>query len=354
MISIIIPAYDCRDEIQGLLDDVGRSALLAEGDAEVIVVDDHSTDDTAAVCEAREGVRVIRQPQNAGPARARNVGAAHARGELLIFIDSDVRLLPGGDILSEMVRVLQERPPVDCVSTLSSPRPTRESAIAYANSIYHAYYMDRILAGRDEVEGRVMFFTTRLGAIRARRFREAGGFYESLRRVMNEDGEFGTRIYHRGYRSYLARHLVHQHRYPTGFGRYLRSYYHSTVAQAQIDRTMDTSADESLSAAEKGRRLYALSFWLLPLLFALLPAAAAAALCGLWVLALPLVLGALGRRMRAETPRRYWVGFHAVYVAITPFIFAGYAVGLLRHSLGDSLFAGPPSTLEYFRQEAAS
>ncbi|MDN5874774.1 MAG: phosphoribosylformylglycinamidine synthase subunit PurQ, partial [Sinobacteraceae bacterium] len=61
----------------------------AQGDCEILVVDDHSSDETAAVAAA-QGARVIVADCNAGCSAARNLGAANARGELLFFVDADV------------------------------------------------------------------------------------------------------------------------------------------------------------------------------------------------------------------------------------------------------------------------
>jgi glycosyltransferase involved in cell wall biosynthesis len=55
---------------------------------EVIVADDCSTDDTAAVAR-RLGARVVQLPRNAGPSTARNAGIAAASGEYVAFLDAD-------------------------------------------------------------------------------------------------------------------------------------------------------------------------------------------------------------------------------------------------------------------------
>jgi len=78
---------------------------------EIIVVDDGSTDDSAAVAE-RAGVRLIRQP-NLGLGAARNVGMAAATGEFILFLDADDELLP--DALNTGVAMLRAHPAVSCV-----------------------------------------------------------------------------------------------------------------------------------------------------------------------------------------------------------------------------------------------
>jgi glycosyltransferase involved in cell wall biosynthesis len=85
-VSVIIPTYNYACFLREAID----SALVqTRPPLEVIVVDDGSTDDTAAVL-ARYGdrIRVLRQ-QNQGVATARNTGIAAARGDYLAFLDSD-------------------------------------------------------------------------------------------------------------------------------------------------------------------------------------------------------------------------------------------------------------------------
>jgi glycosyltransferase involved in cell wall biosynthesis len=85
-ISVVIPARDAATTLAETLDSI--AAQTARPD-EIIVVDDGSTDATAAIAANHwMGPRVLRQPA-AGAAAAINAGVAAASGTLLAFIDSD-------------------------------------------------------------------------------------------------------------------------------------------------------------------------------------------------------------------------------------------------------------------------
>ena len=90
-VSVVIPAYDAQSTVGAAISSV---LWQTYSDAEVVVVDDGSTDATGAVAAAYpERVRVVRQ-DNAGVAAARNRGIAEAEGELIAFCDADDVLLP--------------------------------------------------------------------------------------------------------------------------------------------------------------------------------------------------------------------------------------------------------------------
>lgn len=92
-LSIVIPAYNETANIQaGSLDKVARYLLAQDYSYEVLVVDDGSEDETAALAEAfarrHDGFRVIRAPHR-GKAPAIATGMLDAQGEIVLFCDMD-------------------------------------------------------------------------------------------------------------------------------------------------------------------------------------------------------------------------------------------------------------------------
>ena len=109
-VSVIIPVCNGASFIRDARDSI---AAQQYPDIEVIVVDDGSTDGTAAIVdEPGFATRVIRQP-NAGPAAARNRGIEAARADVLAFLDAD-DLWPAGK-LARQVEYLVREPELDVV-----------------------------------------------------------------------------------------------------------------------------------------------------------------------------------------------------------------------------------------------
>ncbi|KAB8144400.1 glycosyltransferase family 2 protein [Chloroflexia bacterium SDU3-3] len=97
LVSLVAVAYNSADLLPSFLD-----ALASSGDTgfELVVVDNASTDGTLALLESAAGrlpfaLRAVEAGANLGFGRACNLGAAHAGGELLVFMNPDVRVLPG-------------------------------------------------------------------------------------------------------------------------------------------------------------------------------------------------------------------------------------------------------------------
>src|ERR671918_563327 len=95
LVSIIVPAYNAErfiaQTLQSAIDQSFRNW-------ELLLVDDCSRDGTRTVVrefQARDPrIKLIAQPQNAGPAMARQAGVEAARGRFIAFLDSDDLWLP--------------------------------------------------------------------------------------------------------------------------------------------------------------------------------------------------------------------------------------------------------------------
>jgi glycosyltransferase involved in cell wall biosynthesis len=93
VLSVVIPAWNEEDGIAAIMERVlaVRPALAQVGVAELelIVVDDGSSDRTAEIVAAQEGVRLVRHPTNRGYGAALKTGFHAASGDLLAFLDAD-------------------------------------------------------------------------------------------------------------------------------------------------------------------------------------------------------------------------------------------------------------------------
>ena len=97
-ISVVIPTFNRRDILEKCLSALECQSTGSEiADYEVVVVDDGSTDDTPGWLRSSSAefprVRLIEQ-SHGGPAEGRNRGVAHARGDVIVFIDSDLVVTP--------------------------------------------------------------------------------------------------------------------------------------------------------------------------------------------------------------------------------------------------------------------
>ncbi len=88
-VSVVIPAYNSEKTIGRCL-----ASIVGQGAREVIVVDDGSTDNTVKIAK-RQGIKIARHDKNRGLAAARNTGVETAKGDIILFIDSDCEAMPG-------------------------------------------------------------------------------------------------------------------------------------------------------------------------------------------------------------------------------------------------------------------
>jgi rSAM/selenodomain-associated transferase 2 len=167
-ISIVIPAYNEATAIGAVID---RAAAGAP--REIIVADGGSSDDTAAVAEAR-GARVVRSDPGRG--RQMNRAVAAASGEVLLFLHADT-LLPAG-FEEHVVRVLDRAGVCAGAFRLAIDGPHRalrviERAINWRSRVLDMPYGDQAIF------------------VKAATFRRAGGFPDA---AAMEDFELVRRL----------------------------------------------------------------------------------------------------------------------------------------------------------------
>ncbi|MEL6786297.1 MAG: glycosyltransferase [Cyanobacteria bacterium J06607_15] len=104
-VSVIIPAYNCDRYIVQAVESVLQQEDCLK---EIVIIDDGSTDGTAAVLKPYDDrIRYVKQ-ENQGVAAARNQGIAIAKGDYIAFLDADDYFLPGK--LSLQAQMLTKRP----------------------------------------------------------------------------------------------------------------------------------------------------------------------------------------------------------------------------------------------------
>ncbi len=182
--------------------------------AEVLVVDDGSTDDLESVVAGFQGVRLIRQ-SNGGPASARNRGAAEARGEILLFTDDDC--VPAANWLDAMIEPFHDP---EVVGAKGAYCTYQRSLIArFVQLDYEDRY--RLMKGRDVID----FIDTYSAAFRREHFLEMGGYDTSFPVACAEDIELSYRMSRRGWKMKFAPAAIVAHTHPDTLRLYLRKKY---------------------------------------------------------------------------------------------------------------------------------
>jgi glycosyltransferase involved in cell wall biosynthesis len=179
LVSVIIPNYNYSRTLPECLDSLRHQTYKP---IEVILVDDGSTDNSVEI--ARQYPCTIIETKNNGVSAARNTGAAHAKGEIMFFLDSDVALFP--DAIAHAVRAFSVDPALGSVCGIYAKEAL------FNDSLFEEYRTLQNYYWRISSEGYVTAGFFSLGAVKKSVFDELGGFDESL--TNSEDIEFGHRI----------------------------------------------------------------------------------------------------------------------------------------------------------------
>ena len=254
LLSVIVPAHQAARYLRDSLEALAGSSL-PRSLWELVVVDDASTDGTDLVAGqvADTVLRLAGNPH--GPAYSRNRGFEFSRGQVLVFVDADVRI--HRDALQLMAAEFTRDPTIGAVFGAFDDAPSAPGTVSqYRNLLYHYVH--------SEGEGDAETFWAGLGAVRRDVFVGAGTFDEwHYARPQIEDAELGRRIRRLGRRIVLRPQILGTHLKQWTLRDVVRTdYLHSGVPWAWLLLREGRSAPERALNMELIYRLSTGAVWL--------------------------------------------------------------------------------------------
>ena len=251
-LSIVMPLFNAGDDLPRVLEPL--LAAVREGMAlELIVVDDGSTDGGPDLCREL-GARVMTSGGKClGPAKARNAGVEEARGEIVLFVDSDVIVHP--DVPRRVREQLSqgEGNRVAMFGSYDDSPPYRGLASQYMNLRHHWVHQHG--------EREATTFWSGCGAVNRAAYLEVGGFNVArFPRPMVEDIDLGYRLREKGGRILLDKDMLctHLKRWSLGnmvmtdiFGRAL-PWTRMIIEQGGAEENLNVSQAEKQKAGLSG------------------------------------------------------------------------------------------------------
>lgn len=226
-ISVIIPARNEERNLPRLLESLKLQTLQPD---EVIVIDDHSEDRTRSIAESYGGVQVITAPDLpdgwTGKGWAVWNGYLQSTGDILIFLDADVRL--ADNALQSLVPEQQRQGGVLSVIPYHVTEKFYEKFAMILN-VLGVFAFTSPFEKRNKAKGLygACIVTTRAD------YDKIGG-HQSIRSEMLDDLNLGARYYNAGIKisNYIGRELVSFRMYPNGFRSELEGFAKGAVLSA--------------------------------------------------------------------------------------------------------------------------
>ncbi len=216
--SVVIPAYNAEKTITGTLGSLLNQDF--KGTYEVVVVNDGSGDKTENIVKeiirkSGNKIKLINQP-NQGPAAARNNGAKAARGNIVLFTDSDC--VAEKNWVKEMLK------------------PFADEGVVGVQGRYRIYNKDSLVARfvQYEVEERyqrmekqklIDFIGSYSAGYKRDVFLKFGGFDISFKKASGEDPEISYRMADKGLKMVFAPKAIVYHSHPDTLKKYLKMKY---------------------------------------------------------------------------------------------------------------------------------
>jgi glycosyltransferase involved in cell wall biosynthesis len=236
-ISIVIPNFNRAETIGKCLE----AALNSDyGNFEVIVVDDHSGDNSVEVI-SRFPCRLIQLAQRSGTSTARNTGARNSTGEIIFFTDSDCLLQR--DTLSTVNDVFSEIHPGTVVGGTYTRIPYDKTFYSTFQSVFAHYFETKNAEAPDYIAAHAMIMTADV-------FEKSGGFPETFLPII-EDVELSHRLRASGRRLVMSPRIQVEHIFNFSLTGSLRNAVRKTMYWTMYSlKNRDLFADSGCASKE--------------------------------------------------------------------------------------------------------
>lgn len=211
-ISIIIPNYNSSKTLKDCLEAIFK---WNNDNYEVILVDDASNDNFLEIVE-RFPVKIIGLKENRGAAFARNRGSEVAKGEILLFIDSDIVIQK--NTLPLILKSFEENKEIAAVTGFFLKEHRNKNLISqYDNLFIHFLYT--------QLPKYTLTPYTSILAIKKEILKEMGGFDEKIKGATSEDIELGWRLKDKGFKVLLNKELQVEHLKCYSFKKFIKNKF---------------------------------------------------------------------------------------------------------------------------------
>ena len=256
-ISVIVPVFNGARKIAGCVSALQRQNTQRQ--YEIIVVDDGSTDRGLKQIQGN-GFRVFKQG-NQGPAAARNLGVAEARGRIVLFTDADCE--PQEDWIEQMVHPLED----PLISGVKGSYLTRQKKIVprFVQYEYESKY-DRM-----KKDPYIDFIDTYAAGFIRKDFLNVGVYDTQFSTASVEDQEFSFRMWDKGYRMVFNPAAVVYHTHSNTLWNYIRKKFRIGFWKALVLKkhpnkiARDSHTPQSLKLEMVFAMLFLISLFVSPL-----------------------------------------------------------------------------------------
>lgn len=216
MISIVIPTYNSERTIGKVLESLFKEIKNYRKKVEVIVVDDGSTDKTLEIVE-KYPVKIFKQ-KHKGPAAARNLGWRKAKGEIVIFLDSDCKVSKGW--LRKILKPFEDKK----VAGVGVKYKTWNKRNWVARFVGY-----EIGQRHEKMKKEVDYLASYSTAYRKEVLKKINGFDTSFKMAAAEDNDLSYRIVSLGYKLIFLKNCFVFHRHPESLKTYLKKQFYQAM-----------------------------------------------------------------------------------------------------------------------------